>query len=126
MRTPEAWFVTTDVPTEFNPVICNNQWTNTMLKSIKQIHLQVTSNLNQNQQNMHKHFGPFRVIKWYVGTKVMVHCYKQQEHCLSPLLEGSFPIVVKISPTVYGVKVPQDKVVVKWYHSSQLKVWKGP
>lgn len=126
MQMPESWFLTNDLPMDFVPMVCSHQWVNSMLKMIKEVQMQVAHNLRRNQQVTNKCFSPLKIIEWDIGMKVMVCNFKQQHHCLSPLWEEPYIIVDKASPTVYGLEMKRnEKRVLNWYHSSQLKEWKG-
>lgn len=67
-----------------------------------------------------------KVVEWDVGDKVLYKYYSDKGHALSPRWVGLPAIVKKARSNVYQIEIPNKKKRhVKWFHSSQLKPWKG-
>lgn len=55
----------------------------------------------------------------------MYKYYSHQGHALSPWWVGP-ALINKASPCVYQLKIPEKRgTKTKWFHSSQMKSWKG-
>lgn len=129
MRTPEHWWVQGGAPPDgFQQNIKMSQWVEQLLNYITEMQLKVAHQLGANQEGMDKRLDhKFKYIEWDIGTKVLYKWFSETGHVLGPKWVGPYPIVNKASPTVYQLAIKDHKgaIWLKWFHSSQLKQWKG-
>lgn len=69
----------------------------------------------------------WKTTEWNVGDKVAYKWFSETGHVLSPRWVGPVPVINKASPTVYQLQIAgfKGRKWDKWFHSSQLKQWKG-
>lgn len=94
-----------------------------LLQVISDTQKQVAQQLKQ----MDKRFGDnLKVIEWQTGDKVLYRYFSDKGHSLTPKWVGPVVVVNKANPTCYQVEIKGGKKnVFKWFHSTQLKPWKG-
>ncbi|XP_067399163.1 protein NYNRIN-like [Emydura macquarii macquarii] len=129
MRTPELWWVQGGVPPdEFQPHIKMSDWVQKVLNRIYEVQQRVAHQLGKNIQAMNGRLGSkLKCIEWQVGDRVVYRWFSELGHGLSPRWVGPVKIINKASPTVYQLRITDHKGRLwdKWFHSSQLKEWKG-
>lgn len=128
MNTPPQWWLDTEIPDEWQPRVLTDQWIQQLSEKIAEVQKDVAVQLGLNIKRMDKYLGWVKnPIEWSVGTKVMYRDFSKKKHSLTPNWQGPCYIVDRASPTVYLVEIKKgpDDVKKKWFHSSQLKAWKG-
>lgn len=129
MRTPELWWVHGEVPPdEFQPGLKMTEWVQQLLDRKYEVQQRVAHQLGQNIQTMNARLGPkLKIMEWEIGDKVVYKWFSETGHVLSPRWVGPVRIINKARPTVYQVEIVDKKGRKwdKWFHSSQLKPWKG-
>ncbi|XP_067386563.1 protein NYNRIN-like [Emydura macquarii macquarii] len=129
MRTPEVWWVQGGVPPdEFQNNVKISKWVSQLLEHIAQVQIKVAHQLGANMQTMNNKLNAkFKCIEWEIGQKVLYKWFSETGHVLSPKWVGPFPITNKAGPTVYqlAIKDHEGHTWLKWFHSTQLKPWKG-
>lgn len=129
MRTPELWWVEGGVPPEgFHPRIKTSEYLKQLLETLSQIQQSVAVTLKGNIQKMDKRLSEeLKFHEWSVGDKVLYRHFSEKSHPLSPRWMGPCYIINKAGPTVYQIEIhtKKNRKIAKWFHSSQLKEWKG-
>ncbi|XP_065254526.1 protein NYNRIN-like [Emys orbicularis] len=126
MRAPEHWWVGGQPPDEYQPRLKIDAYMTRILHDIINIQRQLAAQLKANIKVMDRKLGHVKAIEWDIGDKVLYKYYSDKGHALSPRWIGPAVIVNKASPNVYQVEIPDKKrKYIKWFHSSQLKPWKG-
>lgn len=129
MRTPEHWWVQGGVPPDgFQHGVKLTQWVQQTIQYITEMQLRVARQLGTNIDTMNKRLDDkFKIIEWDVGDKVLYKWFSETGHVLGPKWVGPYPIINKAGPTVYQLAIKDHRGAIwyKWFHSSQLKSWKG-
>lgn len=128
MRTLEMWWVGSIPPNDYQPCVKVNEYMTKLLKYIENVQKGVASQLKQKIQGMNRRLGEtLKITEWKTGEKLMYWFFSDCGHALSPHWVGPVVVTNEASPTVHKVELKdaKGKRQRKWFHSTQLKKWKG-
>uniref|UniRef100_K7F1K4 Gypsy retrotransposon integrase-like protein 1 n=1 Tax=Pelodiscus sinensis TaxID=13735 RepID=K7F1K4_PELSI len=128
MRTPELWWIEGGVPPDgFKPRQATEEYIHQLVQTISLIQQSVIKNLKRNMAKVDQRLGTqLQNQEWEVGDQLLYRYYSEKSHPLSPRWMGPCYVTNKAGPTVYQLELTVGKrKYKKWFHSSQLKRWKG-
>lgn len=98
-----------------------------LLNTINSVQRAVAANIKSTSQKVDQRLNAnLRYTEWDTGDKVLFRYYSEKHHPLSPWWVGPVLIINKASPTTYLVEIKVGrKKLQKWFHSTQLKSWRG-
>lgn len=123
----EHWWQGGEPPDEMQPRVLMDRWVQDMLRTVSATYHQLASGQEANIPKMDKQLGVLlRPVEWNTGDLVIYRRVREKNQELEPQWMGPVRVVNKASPSVYQVEIRKGaKREEKWFHSSQLKAWKG-
>ncbi|XP_064407972.1 protein NYNRIN-like [Latimeria chalumnae] len=125
MRLPEhLWY---DMSTPLIDRVELDKYIQDLQHNLQQLHKFVAQQLGCSQQKAKRYFDQdAEQVQWDIGSKVQILKFGNPKRSLFHKWQGPEQIVDKCSPSVYKVRTTvQRKVVDKWFHANQLKLFKG-
>lgn len=123
----EHWWRGGEPPDEMQPRVLMDRWVQDMLRTVSATYHQLASVQETHIPKLDKQLGVLlRPMEWNTGDLVIYRGVREKNQVLEPQWMGPVRVVNKASPSVYQVEIRKGaKRQEKWFHSSQLKAWKG-
>lgn len=123
----EHWCQRGAPPDELQPRVLTDRWVQDMLRTVSDTYHQLASVQEANIHKMDKQLGVLlRPMEWNTGDLVSYRGVREKNQELGPQWMGPVRVVNKASSSMYQVEIRKGaKRQEKWFHSSQLKAWKG-
>lgn len=104
-----------------------DRWVQDTLRTVSAMYHQLASVQEANIHKIDKQLGALlRPVEWNMGDLVTYRGVREKNQVLGPQWMGPVRVVNKASPSMYQVEIRKGaKRQEKWFHSSQLKAWKG-
>ncbi|GAB0187988.1 protein NYNRIN-like [Grus japonensis] len=121
------WWQRGEPPDELQPRVLTDRWVQDVLRTVSATYHQLASVQDTNIPKMDKQLGVLlHPVEWNMGDLVMYRGVREKNEVLGPQWMGPVRVVNKASPSMYQVEIRKGaKRQEKWFHSSQLKAWKG-
>ncbi|KAM4696090.1 protein NYNRIN-like [Rhinophrynus dorsalis] len=125
MRLPEHLWVELYTPTIDR--VSMDKYLLKLEESLREIHLFAAQQLGKAQRKAKAQFDKgIRECCWEVGDKVMLLEYRTTDNNLCKRWRGPFLVIDRLSPSVYKIRITNDKKAQdKWVHANQMKSFKG-
>lgn len=123
----DHWWQRGEPPDELQPRVLTDRWVQDTLRTVSAMYHQLASVQEANIHKIDKQLGALlRPVEWNMGDLVTYRGVREKNQVLGPQWMGPVRVVNKASPSMYQVEIRKGaKRQEKWFHSSQLKAWKG-